>query len=114
MNSEVFMGVRRRRRRPAAALAAVGLAFRTLEVWTRSNPDPAATYERVFATLTKKAGIKIDYQPVINFDQQLQSRASTKDLPDVMINDTALMGSYQAQGLLKTVGLDGRHYANCG
>jgi multiple sugar transport system substrate-binding protein len=102
----------------------------TLEVWTRSNPDPAATYERVFAAFTEKTGIKIDYQPVINFDQQLQSRASTKDLPDVMINDTALMGSYQSQGLLKpidpaaieghdqisdkswasTVGIDGEHY----
>ncbi|MFJ3895735.1 extracellular solute-binding protein [Streptomyces sp. NPDC090083] len=141
------MGVRRRSRRLAAVLAAAGLAFgtaacgsgadtagsddpNTLEVWTRSNPDPAATYDRVFAAFTKKTGIRIDYQPVINFDQQLQSRASTKDLPDVMINDTALMGSYQSQGLLKavdpdtiaghdeisaktwssTVGLDGRHY----
>ncbi|MFF9029956.1 sugar ABC transporter substrate-binding protein [Streptomyces iakyrus] len=102
----------------------------TLEVWTRSDPESAQTYDRVFAAFTKKTGIKIDYQPVMNFDQQLQSRASVKDLPDVMINDTALMGSYQAQGLLKpitpasisghdeitakswssTVGLDGRHY----
>ncbi|MGI5452564.1 sugar ABC transporter substrate-binding protein [Streptomyces sp. CA-249302] len=140
------MGDRRRRRRPAAVLAAAGLAFgtaacgsgagsagddpNTLEVWTRSNPDSAATYDRVFAAFTKKTGIKVDYQPVINFDQQLQARASTKDLPDVMINDTALMGSYQSQGLLKpidpasitghdqitakswasTVGLDGKHY----
>ncbi|MFF4486427.1 extracellular solute-binding protein [Streptomyces sp. NPDC001544] len=72
----------------------------------------------------------MDYQPVMNFDQQLQARASTKDLPDVMINHTALMGSYQSQGLLKpivpgavpghgrisgqswasTVGRDGKHY----
>ncbi|MGW0869608.1 sugar ABC transporter substrate-binding protein [Streptomyces sp. NPDC002740] len=141
------MGDRRRSRRPAATLAVAGLLFataacgsgadsagsgdpNTLEVWTRSNPDPAATYERVFAAFTEKTGIKIDYQPVINFDQQLQSRASTKDLPDVMINDTALMGSYQSQGLLKpvdpagiaggdridaktwasTVGIDGSHY----
>jgi multiple sugar transport system substrate-binding protein len=141
------MGDRRRSRRLAAALTVTALAFgtaacgsgsdsagggdpNTLEVWTRSNPDPAATYERVFAAFTQKTGIKIDYQPVINFDQQLQSRASTKDLPDVMINDTALMGSYQSQGLLKpltpasiagsdqitdktwssTVGIDGRHY----
>ncbi|KOG34585.1 ABC transporter substrate-binding protein [Streptomyces resistomycificus] len=141
------MGDRRRSRRLAAALTAAGLTFgtaacgsgsdsagsgdpNTLEVWTRSNPDSAATYDRVFAAFTKKTGIKIDYQPVINFDQQLQSRASTKDLPDVMINDTALMGSYQSQGLLKpidpdsiaghaqitakswasTVGIDGRHY----
>lgn len=141
------MGVRRRSRRLAAMITVAGLAFgaaacgsgsdsagsgdpNTLEVWTRSNPDPAATYERVFAAFTRKTGIKIDYQPVINFDQQLQSRASTKDLPDVMINDTALMGSYQSQGLLKsidpasieghdqitdktwasTVGTDGEHY----
>jgi multiple sugar transport system substrate-binding protein len=140
------MGDRRRSRRLAAVLAVTGLACATaacgagsdsaggdpnmLEVWTRSNPDAAATYERVFAAFTKKTGIKIDYQPVINFDQQLQSRASTKDLPDVMINDTALMGSYQSQGLLKaiapdsiaghaqitakswssTVGIDGKHY----
>ncbi|WP_369167171.1 sugar ABC transporter substrate-binding protein [Streptomyces sp. R28] len=138
---------RRRSRRPAALLVAAALAFgtaacgsgsgsaggddpNTLEVWTRSNPDSAATYERVFAAFTNKTGIKIDYQPVINFDQQLQSRASTKDLPDAMINDTALMGSYQGQGLLKpiapasiaghdritdktwssTVGIDGKHY----
>ncbi|NUP15931.1 MAG: sugar ABC transporter substrate-binding protein [Streptomyces sp.] len=141
------MGDRRRSRRLAAVLAVTALGFgaaacgagsdsagsgdpNTLEVWTRSNPDPAATYERVFAAFTKKTGIRIDYQPVINFDQQLQSRASTKDLPDVMINDTALMGSYQSQGLLKpidpasitggdqitdktwssTVGVDGKHY----
>ncbi|MEU1473668.1 ABC transporter substrate-binding protein [Streptomyces sp. NPDC001668] len=141
------MGDRRRRRRLAAAATVAGLLFgtaacgsgsgsasssdpNTLEVWTRSNPDSAATYDRVFAAFTRKTGIKIDYQPVINFDQQLQSRASTKDLPDVMINDTALMGSYQSQGLLKpiapasvaggeqitakswssTVGIDGKHY----
>ncbi|MDX2529075.1 sugar ABC transporter substrate-binding protein [Streptomyces europaeiscabiei] len=141
------MGVRRRSRRLAAMITVAGLAFgaaacgsgsdsagggdpNTLEVWTRSNPDPAATYERVFAAFTEKTGIRIDYQPVINFDQQLQSRASTRDLPDVMINDTALMGSYQSQGLLKpidpaaieghdqitdrtwasTVGIDGEHY----
>ncbi|GAA3898994.1 extracellular solute-binding protein [Streptomyces lacrimifluminis] len=140
------MGDRRRSRRLAAVLVVTGLACataacgagsdsaggdpNTLEVWTRSNPDSAATYERVFDAFTKKTGIKIDYQPVVNFDQQLQSRASTKDLPDVMINDTALMGSYQSQGLLKaidpdaieghdqiaakswssTVGIDGKHY----
>ncbi|MDX3128993.1 sugar ABC transporter substrate-binding protein [Streptomyces europaeiscabiei] len=141
------MGVRRRSRRLVAMITVTGLAFgaaacgsgsgstgdgdpNTLEVWTRSNPDPAATYERVFAAFTEKTGIRIDYQPVINFDQQLQSRASTRDLPDVMINDTALMGSYQSQGLLKpidpaaieghdqitertwasTVGIDGEHY----
>ncbi|MEU7721246.1 ABC transporter substrate-binding protein [Streptomyces tibetensis] len=138
---------RRRSLRLAATLTVSGLLFgtagcgsgsgsaragdpNTLEVWTRSDPESAKTYDRVFAAFTQKTGIKVDYQPVMNFDQQLQSRASVKDLPDVMINDTALMGSYQSQGLLEpitpasiaghdeitakswatTVGRDGRHY----
>jgi multiple sugar transport system substrate-binding protein len=113
----------RRGRRTAATLAATALVFsvaacgsgsdtadsgdpNTLEVWTRSNPDAAATYERVFAAFTKKTGIKVDYQPIVNFDQQLQSRASIKDLPDVMINDSGSLGSYQRQGLLKPIDPD--------
>ncbi|QNP74530.1 extracellular solute-binding protein [Streptomyces roseirectus] len=137
---------RRRSRRLAAGLGAAALMFGvsacggsgsggssdpdTLEVWTRSDPESALTYDKVFAAFTKQTGIKVQHRPVVNFDQQLQARASTRDLPDVMINDAALMGSYQAQGLLKkidpasiaghdqldaktwatTVGLDGAHY----
>ncbi|MCX4908174.1 sugar ABC transporter substrate-binding protein [Streptomyces sp. NBC_00878] len=71
-----------------------------LEVWTRSAPEPAATYKKVFAAFTKKTGIKVDYQPVIEFDKQLQARASSKDLPDVFINDASALGTYQSQGLL--------------
>ncbi|MFD6289345.1 extracellular solute-binding protein [Streptomyces sp. NPDC060205] len=71
-----------------------------LEVWTRSGPEPGATYKKVFAAFTKKTGIKVDYQPVIEFDKQLQARASSKNLPDVFINDSSALGSYQSQGLL--------------
>ena len=53
----------------------------TLEVWTRSDPDSAATYDRVFAAFTKKTGIKIDYQPVVNFDQQLQAGPPPRTCP---------------------------------
>jgi len=141
-----FVVHRRRSRCLTAGLSAVTLMFgvaacggsgsggsgdpNALEVWTRSDPDSALTYDNVFAAFTKKTGIKVEHRPVVNFDQQLQARASTRDLPDVMINDAALMGSYQSQGLLKkidpatiaghgqidaktwatTVGLDGAHY----
>ena len=71
------MGDRRRSRRLAAALAAAGIACataacgsgsgsagsrdpNTFQVSTRSDPDDAATYVRVFAAFTKKTGIKID------------------------------------------------------
>ncbi|MGP3979632.1 ABC transporter substrate-binding protein [Streptomyces sp. KR80] len=133
-------------RTPLAALALTGLlgtltacglneeasraADAPLEVWTRSAPEPAATYKKVFAAFTKETGIKVNYQPVIEFDKQLQARASSKNLPDLFINDASLLGTYQSQGLLLPVepksvqshedvsdtdwgftrGLDGKHY----
>jgi multiple sugar transport system substrate-binding protein len=74
-----------------------------LEVWTRSAPDPAATFKDIFAAFTAKTGIKVDYQPVVEFDQQLQARAGSKNLPDVFINDSANLGTYQAQGWLQPI-----------
>ncbi|WP_030147240.1 MULTISPECIES: hypothetical protein [unclassified Streptomyces] len=80
---------------PAGALAVSGLLFgtaacgggsgstraddpNTLEVWTRSDPESAETYERVLAAFTEKTGIKIDYQPVVNFDQTGIAAGATK------------------------------------
>ncbi|WP_211301281.1 sugar ABC transporter substrate-binding protein [Murinocardiopsis flavida] len=74
-----------------------------LEVWSRSAPDPAKTYEKVFAAFTEKTGVKVDYKPVMEFDQQLQTRAGSKDLPDVLINDSGSLGNYQSQGLLTPI-----------
>jgi multiple sugar transport system substrate-binding protein len=78
----------------------------TLDVWTRSAPDPAATYKEIFAAFTAKTGIKVNYQPVVEFDQQLQASASSKKLPDVFINDSANLGTYQAQGWLYPIEVD--------
>ncbi|MDN5743453.1 MAG: extracellular solute-binding protein, partial [Yaniella sp.] len=74
-----------------------------IEIWSRSAPDGAATYEEVFKAFTKKTGIEVNYQPVMEFDTQLQSRAASKDLPDMWINDAGLMGTYNAQGWLSPV-----------
>jgi len=74
-----------------------------LEVWSRSAPDPAKTYQEIMAAFTKKTGIQVDYKGVIEFDTQLQARASSKDLPDVLINDAGLLGSYQSQGYVTKV-----------
>lgn len=101
-----------------------------LEVWTRSADAPAATYEKVFDAFTEATGIRVDYQPVVEFDTQIQGRAAAKDLPDVFINDSGSLGTYVAQGWVVpidpasvaghdnvseanwdvTVGLDGEHY----
>jgi multiple sugar transport system substrate-binding protein len=100
-------------------------------VWSRSGPESASTYERVFQAFTEKTGIEVDYQPVEELDTQLQSRAASRDLPDVFINDSASLGTYVSQGWVVpvepesiagngrisdanwdvTVGLDGKHYS---
>lgn len=74
-----------------------------LEVWSRSDPEAAKTYQAIMAAFTKKTGIQVDYKGVIEFDTQLQARASSKDLPDVMINDAGLMGAYQSQGYVMKI-----------
>jgi multiple sugar transport system substrate-binding protein len=69
-----------------------------LEVWTRSADAPAATYEKVFQAFTEQTGIEVDYQPVVEFDTQIQGRAADRDLPDVFINDSGALGTYVSQG----------------
>lgn len=71
-----------------------------LEVWTRSNSESAASYKLVLDAFTEKTGIEVDYQAVLEFDTQLQARAGSRDLPDVLINDASSMGNYTAQGFL--------------
>ncbi|MFI6094725.1 ABC transporter substrate-binding protein [Lentzea sp. NPDC051213] len=74
-----------------------------LEVWSRSAPDPAKTYQEIMTAFTKKTGIQVDYKGVIEFDTQLQARASSKDMPDVLINDAGQLGYYQSQGYVTKV-----------
>lgn len=101
-----------------------------LEVWTRSADLPAATYRKVFDAFTEQTGIEVDYQPVVEFDTQIQGRAASRDLPDVFINDSGSLGTYVSQGWVVPVdpesvaghdqisdanweltrGLDGEHY----
>ncbi|MGP4111171.1 ABC transporter substrate-binding protein [Streptomyces sp. 4N509B] len=101
-----------------------------LEVWTRSADLPAATYRKVFDAFTEQTGIEVDYQPVVEFDTQIQGRAASRDLPDVFINDSGSLGTYVSQGWVvpvdptsvaghdsisdanwdTTLGLDGEHY----
>lgn len=76
---------------------------KTLEVWTRSGPEAAASYQFAFDAFTEKTGIAIDYKPVEEFDTQLQARAQQGDLPDVFVNDAGSLGNYVSQGLVLPV-----------
>ncbi|ADB33987.1 extracellular solute-binding protein family 1 [Kribbella flavida DSM 17836] len=100
-------------RRAAAALSAMALvgslsacggddsagdAGAPLEFWTRSGPEGATTYKAILAAFTAKTGIQVNYQGVLEFDTQLQTKASSKKLPDLWVNDASLLGTYQGQG----------------
>ncbi|RPE66309.1 carbohydrate ABC transporter substrate-binding protein (CUT1 family) [Pacificibacter maritimus] len=69
-----------------------------LEVWSRSGPQAAATYEAVFAAFTEKTGIPVEYLTALQFDTQLQARVAARDLPDVLIYDQSSMAAYATSG----------------
>lgn len=71
-----------------------------LEVWSRSGPEAAASYEALFEKFTEETGIEVDYLATVEFETQLQSRAAAKDLPDVMIYDQSSMAGYADQGFV--------------
>ncbi|MDR7158473.1 extracellular solute-binding protein [Arthrobacter sp. BE255] len=77
-----------------------------LEVWSRSGPEAAKTYQAVLDAFTQKTGIKVDYLATVEFETQLQARAAAKDLPDVMIYDQASMAGYAEKGMLLPVKRD--------
>ncbi|RCG32531.1 sugar ABC transporter substrate-binding protein [Sphaerisporangium album] len=75
-----------------------------LQLWTRSTPASAKVYTKVIAEFTKKTGVKVDYVPVYeNFEQKIQQAAAAKKLPDVVINDSSLLGPATTQGLVGTI-----------
>ncbi|MBE1877631.1 ABC transporter substrate-binding protein [Myceligenerans pegani] len=80
-----------------------GDADGSIEIWTRSAEESAASYQFAFDAFTEQTGIEIDYQPVQEFDTQLQARAQQGDLPDLFINDAGSLGNYVEQGLVLPV-----------
>jgi multiple sugar transport system substrate-binding protein len=77
-----------------------------LEVWSRSGPEAAATYQAVFDAFTEETGIEVDYLATVEFETQLRARAAAGDLPDVMIYDQASMANYANEGMLLPVERD--------
>ncbi len=47
--------------------------------------------------------MQVNFQGVPDLDQQLQTRAASKKLPDIVINDSAALGNYTSQGYLQEI-----------
>lgn len=80
-----------------------------LEIWTRRTPgsDQEITTKRLADAFTKKTGTPTKVVAIFDgFETKLQQRASQKDLPDIVINDTAQLGTMADQGLVQEVKKD--------
>ena len=88
---------------PAAESSSAGNDGKRLDVWTRSDEVAAANYKAVFDAFTEATGIQVNYVPDPDLNNRLQIAAAAGDLPDVVINDGASLGSYQSRGLLTSV-----------
>jgi multiple sugar transport system substrate-binding protein len=105
-----------------------------LQVWIREPPGsaPAQTATRLVAAFTKATGVKAKAISLYeDFETKLQQQAAVRQLPDVIINDAAQLGTMQVQGWLEQIdratfpgadqvanrawqaarGFDGRYYA---
>lgn len=81
-----------------------------LEVWIRKPPGAPTeeTAKELAAAFTEQTGIPTEVTALFDdFETKLQQAASAKDLPDIVINDTAQLGTLVEQGLVREVDRDG-------
>ncbi|MFG1943518.1 extracellular solute-binding protein [Nonomuraea sp. NPDC048826] len=77
-----------------------------LEIWIRQAPDSesAKTAQRLAEAFTKASGVQTKVVALFDdFETKLQQQAAQRDLPDIVINDTAQIGNMQTQGWLTEV-----------
>jgi multiple sugar transport system substrate-binding protein len=75
-----------------------------LKVWVRGAGDSEKAYQMVFAGFTKQTGIKIDlFMTNTDFETKLNAAAAAHNLPDVVIDDGAQLGTFESQGIITEV-----------
>ncbi len=78
----------------------------TLQVWIREPPGsaPAQTAARLVAAFTARTGVKAKVVALYeDFETKLEQQAAVRQLPDVIINDAAQLGTMQVQGWLEQI-----------
>ncbi|SEF63998.1 multiple sugar transport system substrate-binding protein [Nonomuraea solani] len=74
-----------------------------LEIWIRQAPDSdsAKTAKKLADAFTKASGVQTKVVALFDdFETKLNQQAAQKQLPDIVINDTAQLGNMQSQGWL--------------
>jgi multiple sugar transport system substrate-binding protein len=78
----------------------------TLQVWIRQTPGSAAanTAARLVAAFSQATGYKARLVALYeDFETKLEQQAAQRQLPDIVINDTAQIGTMQSQGWLEEI-----------
>lgn len=77
-----------------------------LQIWVRKPPGSPTekTAKDLAAKFTATSGVPTQVTALFeDFETKLQQAAAQKDLPDIVINDTAQLGSLVKQGLVREV-----------
>ena len=75
-----------------------------LSIWVRKPPGSPteATAKKLAAKFTEKTGIQANVTALFDdFETKLQQAAAQKQLPDIVINDTAQRGTLVKQGIVR-------------
>ncbi|QYC39661.1 Lipoprotein LipO precursor [Nonomuraea coxensis DSM 45129] len=78
----------------------------TLEIWIRQPPDSdsAKTAQKLADAFTTSSGVKTKVVALFDdFETKLNQQAAQRQLPDIVINDTAQLGNMHSQGWLQEV-----------
>ncbi|MFL6145362.1 MAG: extracellular solute-binding protein [Labedaea sp.] len=85
-----------------------------LQIWVRKPPGSATekTAKDLAARFTQKTGVQATVTALFDdFETKLQQAAAQKQLPDIVINDTAQRGTLVKQGIVREIdrnGIDGQ------
>ncbi|MFD0560145.1 carbohydrate ABC transporter substrate-binding protein (CUT1 family) [Stackebrandtia endophytica] len=80
-----------------------------LEIWVRKPPDSAsaATAKTLADAFTESTGIPTTVTAIFeDFETKIQQAAAQQDLPDIVINDTAQLGTMAGQGIVREIDPD--------
>jgi multiple sugar transport system substrate-binding protein len=77
-----------------------------LQIWIREPPGSATskTLDRMVAAFVRKTGYRARNVALYeDFETKMQQQAAYRQLPDIVINDTAQLGTMQSQGWLQQI-----------
>lgn len=85
-----------------------------LEFWMRGSESSRNTYQDALDEFTAQTGIEVNFPEIdfLDFENALIRRASAGNLPDVVVNDTAFLGTLYDFGMVEQIDRDAIPHAD--